>query len=593
MKPSLEEMHPSKVHQSTTKEPDSGLRLGFTDINAKTEGQPSGVNQQTPTKMGISSSIFDFRFARPGPQFGPEAQQMMDELREETLRIKVKLAAEREEEKRNAGDSASGIGGRRIAQPKGKVGRFSDIHMAEFKKMDSIASHPSAFRAQPGRFPPATSSLKRSRSKAKLEDRDERSAEKSTDTERLENTALAKRARQNIVDDISSARPISRDSHTDKSMQSAPAVPRSQSSMLGSITTPTQASLARSTSAKNPGSQILTVSRSPSKPTLGGTPRGFTKSATTNNLSSLPKSEPRSFFRSPGKFDRVKSILRYPSSSMKKPSATPSSIPTLTRSPTKPDLDKALPSVPTTPSLERSNTAKHVNFTPETIQKHIASVQNSPFPMKSGIPRSSSKNDLGAKPSFRVPPSEGKQVQYPSIAGHPSLDKQSQEVVYPSLAGVRPLPEPRRQDKPHPPPSVPGTFTFRTDHTISFGASPKGFGSSPGQASVRQVRQSVFPNIMPSSFPGNNKENTEPLPAVPHGMSNKKRRRVDSDDEKEEEVERSPKKQRADVAEGPMLMTPKILVEKMAPKSRIPSPAKKKILNMGRLNMLARPKMRK
>jgi hypothetical protein len=77
-------------------------------------------------------------------------------------------------------------------------------------------------------------------------------------------------------------------------------------------------------------------------------------------------------------------------------------------------------------------------------------------------------------------------------------------------------------------------------------------------------------------------------------MSNKKRRRVDSDDEGEKEVEHSPKKQKPNVPEGAMLMAPRIVAEKMAPASKIPSPAKKKnILSLSRLNMLARPKNRK
>jgi hypothetical protein len=145
-------MHPSKAHHSTTQEPDSGLRLGFTDIEASGNDQPSGVTQSTPSKLGIPSTTFDFKFARPGPQLGPEAQRMMDDLREEALRIKAKLAAEREEEKRREGEVAGGIGARKIAQPKGKAGRYSEVHMAEFKKMDSIAGHASAFRAQPSRF---------------------------------------------------------------------------------------------------------------------------------------------------------------------------------------------------------------------------------------------------------------------------------------------------------------------------------------------------------------------------------------------------------------------------------------------------------
>jgi hypothetical protein len=99
---------------------------------------------------------------------------------------------------------------------------------------------------------------------------------------------------------------------------------------------------------------------------------------------------------------------------------------------------------------------------------------------------------------------------------------------------------------------------------------------------------------MPGSFPGANKENNEHLRAVPHGMANKKRRRVDSDDETEEESERSPKKHRTAFTEAPMLMAPNLQAE-MTPKSNTPSPAKKKkgVLSLSRLNILARPKMRK
>jgi len=383
-----------------------------------------------------------------------------------------------------------------------------------------------------------------------------------------------------------------------------------QTDVLASITTPTQASLARASSIKKPVTQIPTLSRSPSRPNLNATPRSLMKSptkpdlnptpggltkSTANNLSSIPKSESKGFLRSPGKFDRVKSILRYPGS-LKKSKDAPSSIPTLSRSPSRPNLDRPLPSLPTTPgAVGDSKNLKRVNFTPDTVDKHVVAIQASPSPFKSGIPRSASKVILATAPSSKRPivaDSLAKEVQYPSISGHPSLEN----VEYPSLAGVRPLPEPSHQpaSDSHPPPYVPGTFTFRSDHTINFGASPKGFGSSPGQASVRQVRQSIFPNTMPGSFPSTNKENTDPLPSVPHGMSNKKRRRVDSDDEMEEESERSPKKHKADVAEGPMLVAPRLMVEKMAHTLKNPSPGKKKgVLSMSRLNMLARPKMRK
>lgn len=631
--PSFAERHPSHAHHSTTQKPDSGLRLGFTDIQASGNNQPSGVTQQTPSKIGISDSSFEFTFARPGPQLGPEAQRMMDELRGEALRIKAKLAAEREEEKRREGES-SGMVNRKIAQPKGKVGRFSEVHMAEFKKMDSIAGHPSAFRAQTGRAPSSMNTgngLKRTQSKAQLDDRDEAqknnelSEAKGSQSERLENTAPAKRARKHVEDDTSSARPVSRSNMNEP----LPATPtRPLPSTLAAITTPTQASLARGVSIKKPTSQIPTLARSPSKPNLNETPkgltrspskpnlneaprglakssskpnlvetpRGITRSLTTNNISSIPRTQAQPAIHSPSRLDRVRSILRYPSSSMKKQT----SIPSLSRSPSKPDFGQTLPPVPVTPGanapIAPAATPKHVNFTPDVVNKHASMTQNSPSPVKSGIPRSTSKINLGVKPHTTSSMSTAKEVYYPKIGIQSSPAKKANEVEYPSLTGVRPLPEQPRQQhgsQAQPPPSVPGTFTFRSDHTINFGSSPKGFGSSPGQSSVRQVRQSIMPNNMPGSFPSN-KENTPPIPSLSHGMANKKRRRVDSDDEREEETERSPKKHKPEVAEGPLLMAPKLQGKTTTPGSKTSSPSKKKgVLSLSRLNMLARPKVRR
>jgi len=234
---------------------------------------------------------------------------------------------------------------------------------------------------------------------------------------------------------------------------------------------------------------------------------------------------------------------------------------------------------------------KHVEFTPNATNKSGPVIQPSPSPVKSGIPRSISRPNLKAPAhsttSHATSQPAAREVTHPSIG--PS--NQPKDVEYPSLAGVRPLPEPPRQIT-RPPPAVPGTFTFRSDHTIDFGTSPKGFGASPGQSSVRTVRKSIFPNAMPGSFPDSNKENFDNLPSVPHGMSNKKRRRVESDEEEEEEAERSPKKHKAQAAEGAMLMAPNLQAEKMTPSSATSSP-KKKGLSLSRLNMLARPKMRR
>jgi hypothetical protein len=522
IKPAFEEMHPEKVHQST------------------------------------APQAFDFRFARPTPQLGPEAQKIRDELRGEALRIKAKLISEQGNEDYESNLDASQA--RRIATPRGKVGRFSGVHMAEFKKMDSIAGHPSAFRAQPGRFTPVNKSLKRSQSTARLGDRDNLSRcqdpKIATDVERTGNITPAKRAR--VASDL------------DEQQVSTPkpaSTPLSRSqSILASITTPTQASLARASGSKQL-THIPTLSSSPSKQSLHP-PRRLTKSATTGKIGTLSRSNTsQTAERAPGKFDRVKSILRHPVASPEKPKSTKLALFPLLQSPNKVDLNKELPSLPATPTAQGTKFAKHINFTPTTVSKNMGTMQNSPSPYKSGIPRSKANLNHGA-------------VCYPSLAG--VVDGPA-EVNYPLLTSSRPLPEPPCQGSP--PPSVPGTFTFRSDNTIIFGTSPRGFGSSPGQASLRQVRPSILPSSMPGSFPDADKENIGGLPAISRRMRNKKRNHADSDDSGEDQPKGSPTKRRKKTATE--------AANPVASKTKIPSPVKKGVLSLSRLNMLARPKLRK
>jgi hypothetical protein len=190
-------------------------------------------------------------------------------------------------------------------------------------------------------------------------------------------------------------------------------------------------------------------------------------------------------------------------------------------------------------------------------------------------------------------------VNYPSLASRMTQNSPSQKVEYPTLARISlPLETPVQAKAKSHPPSVPGTFTFRSDQTINFGTSPRGFGASPGQSSVRQVRPSIFSGTVPipGSFSNGNKENVGGFPAIPHGITNKKRRRVDSDEEEEEEkeVEGSPaKRHKGPVADLGAFMEPKLQAEKIVRKSKIPSPSKKGVLSLTRLNMLARPKLRK
>ncbi|KAI9740655.1 MAG: hypothetical protein M1818_004619 [Claussenomyces sp. TS43310] len=591
LQPSREEMHPALAHQSTARKPDSGLRFGFTDVTKDISArQHSGYGPlSTPSKVAVTSPSFDFRFARPAPDLGPEAQRMMDELRHEALRIKEKLAAEREDEKHHrSNDDQQAPGVRKIAQPKGKVGRFSDVHMEAFKKMDSIAGHPSAFRAQPDRVTPPKRSLKRSQSKAKLDDRDDEHGGVQTvalPQHHLKNTLPRKRARMETSEDLASTE---KPSQVPSAAPSTPNTQRCRTGFLKQLTTPTQSSLARASAVKT--TQIPALSKSPSKPNLA-TPGRLAKSATTSRLQSV-----------------TNSILRR---------AEKSSILTV-KTPSKLDLNKELPFVPGSARLVRSQSVKHVNF--EESGKITASLNQSPSPVKTGLTRSNVNKDLAA-------------VKYPLL---PLIGEPSEDIGYPSLSPSRPLPKPpqfKRGDTPQPSKAVPSTFTFRSDQTASFGTTPHGFGSSPGQASLRQVRPSITPDMIPGSFPvndkehakplptishgipnkkrrragsdqeteeelDNDKENEQPLPAIPHGMSNKKRHRAGSEDETEEPPERSPKKHKGhQAAEGATLVASQLQArmqaEKRAPRSKIPSPSKKGSLSISRLNMLARPKNRR
>jgi hypothetical protein len=205
----------------------------------------------------------------------------MENVRDEAARIKAQMLAEREEQDRKDDDAEQLFGGasatgRKIAKPTGKAGRFSDIHMAEFKKMDSIANHASSFRAQPSFAQPTSQSLKRSGSRAGLDELERpQTAGKGTPGKpvppfmrqasagpfkstmaaevasyRLEHTNSAKRMRQSEFGDVSSERPTSTDAF--KSSLRPSALPRAKPILSAGVSSPTKASLARSASNKIP-----------------------------------------------------------------------------------------------------------------------------------------------------------------------------------------------------------------------------------------------------------------------------------------------------------------------------------------------------
>ncbi|KAK5663880.1 hypothetical protein OQA88_86 [Cercophora sp. LCS_1] len=664
LKPPVSEMHPSRAHQ-TMAPPSSGLRLGFTDIkpvSARDDKLPAAV-QSTPSKIVPPSSDFTFSFARRANadlKLGPEAQRMMEELREQAQRIKADLAAKHEAEKAEEEEN----NGRKLARAKGKAGRFSAAHMAEFKKMDSIANHPSAFRAQLSKTStPLKAGIKRSQSKANLDEPESVWSKQPTPASTFSKPkplafpdapSVAKRARQHIDDDASSSRPISRDGSSlprPKSAAVGAAVAQSKPT-LGSLMTPTKSSLARSSGAKTPGH--ATLMKSPSKSTLSGIPRSATTNSiptTAKEVGKVEKKEEKDAIPTPrviksptSRLDKVKSLFQR---TMASPARSKGAIPAPPMPGSKtPAPARAIKEALTAqaPMTTPRKLTKRVAFTPET--KRAALAQNSPSPIKSGIPLSKSRRALG-------------EVYYPtleSVIAKDSEEAAEDAVAYPDLSTKHPLPEPPVKESAKPASIVPaaaGTFTFRSDHTIKFHSASPSFGSSPGQSSVRSVRPSILPTeAMPGSFPSSimmtspkkeneaprertifkaiphglsakkrsrssaddeevspNKENEVPqektvFKAFPHGMANKKRTRVSTDEEDAEieAAERAAKKRRQEtVPEGDALLAPRLLAsgkKQLASPSKsflggTPSSMKKRGISLSRLNMLARPKMRK
>ncbi|KAL2114124.1 hypothetical protein VUR80DRAFT_430 [Thermomyces stellatus] len=514
--------------------------------------------------------------------------------------------------------------------------------------MDSIENHPSAFRAKltpiagvkrsssKANLDETPSSVttrpavKRSPSKAKLDDPDTpRSARlkkpapdssvktRAAAIEAAESNppSPAKRFKQRLEDDSSTTRPASGDGSSiprpKSSGKQGTALTHSKSTM--SLASPTKASLAK---AATKGPTITTVS-TPSKSELPS----LKKSATTANLKGDNTPSRRVF--SPGRLNKVKSILKKRADDPEKPASAlplPSASASAPKTPAPAPVDKEIPPIPlTTP---RRKLVKNADATPNS--QEAVKMQNPHSLMSTSLLRSLSKSASGSN-------ADSRQSNLGSVmAGSPNKpteDKKSGEVVYPDLSEFSGFsPASNNKSDSMPPASVPGTFTFRSDHTINFsGASPAGFGALPGQASVRHVRSSTLP--MSGSFPSGtsssssldtqsgNKENRSPalkLPGISHGMASKKRHRptTDEEDAEREAAERAAKKSKNEhVPEGDALLAPRLTGKVGAKKGtcKLDSPKKtmvpkggvqaqrtpkKPVLSMSRLNMLAKPKNR-
>jgi hypothetical protein len=556
-------MHPSKIPHTTIKKPEEALRLGFQDIN-------EGIS--TPTRPGSKSTIkpvreslpakntspgFGFKWNRPDTDLSSETRRIMESVREEAAKIKLQMEAERDEQARKDGeaDELFGVTRRKIAKPKGKAGRYSNVHQEEFKKMDSIANHVSSWKNRFQGSLPSGPSLKRTKSKAGFDDLEHstltfsKPSVSDQESGRLENTNPGKRARRDLNADVSSARPISRDGPS--AFQSKIAVP---TNLPSAITTPTKASLARAVTAKSAQSSKI--------PSLY-------RSKSTKEIASptMAKTEGSNRYKSSlARIGSMKSILHR---AEPKYSDDPTKIAAGTHLPfqgNKPNLAKAFPSLPAMPfsRIPGSPALKRVDFTPDT---------------KSALDFAATSPSAGKAPLQR---------QNSAIA------QPNDPVTYPSLTKNGPL-------NSHPP--NPADFSFRSTKTIHIGPATSGL-TSP---TIRRVRPSGIVTPLPA-FIG----------SVPHGMPNKKRRRADTDDDDdienhapgaghdqhEDAVPRAKKAKTAASAAGtapdPSTMAGR-RAARMGSKTARPAAAAaaavreraRGILSLGRLNMLARPKERR
>ncbi|KAL7950883.1 hypothetical protein V8C42DRAFT_307831 [Trichoderma barbatum] len=718
LKPPSTEMHPSKFHP-TTAEPSSALRLGFTDIEVagRRDSSHGAGLQSTPSKVGgVPSSAFTLRVPHGTTAsqlgLGPEALRVLEGLKEKAAEYKADLIAQRE----NDPSASTDVNGRAIAKPKGKSGRFSAAHMAEFKKMDSIEGHASAWRAQNGRFTPVVKTgVKRSLSKANLDTPQKTTKQTPSKFERQmpateprklpseieglgrfsskklnfkastnedqvsakdEQPSLpAKRLKKSAEDDASTTRPVSRDATSiprPASSSKKPATSRLIRPGLSRLMSPTKSSMGRSASpgkAEAPAAASATAAAAPvaaapsPKPSLKERkePRGLKELRQLMGLKELKESkgleelkeskgleelkesrepkglketkeskelretkepeelretkepeepkEPKetdSITNSAMKRSVMRSVFGGSPFSPKAKSAIPQPVATTSQTPPAPTRLSNFNFSRLAATQPVKKVVKHVTFTPE-ITRTIFD-PDTPSPQKSITTK--------------------RALERSEVEEALAEAKSSGDIVYPDLSSYKHLLDSTTEVINSPTPSVPGKFTFRSDHTIKFGnPSPSGFGASFGQSSVRQVRDSIKAvSDMPGSFPEPpspsshpNKENAVPsppkvLPGVPHGMANKKRHRASSEggDADKEAADRAGKKAKGNhVPEGQALLAPRLLgktssisasAKKAAGKTPIrpiiravssASPSKKRqTLSMSRLNMLARPKNR-
>ncbi|KAJ5084531.1 hypothetical protein NUU61_009110 [Penicillium alfredii] len=415
-RPPMEEMHPSKAHPSTAKQADSGLILGFNPIKKDSAG----------------NLIKDCMFGQES-QLSDEARKLMDSVREDVVRIRSQMVQDKsKQEKKDQDAEKQAPGGRKIAKPKGKAGRFSDVHIAEFKKMDSIAGHASSFRGTPGRFQPVNKSLKRTKSKAQLDEPESQNSSPSRSAPKPSTVsstpaATAKRVKHAPTDDTSTRRPPTETKETSRK----PAGPRARPSIRSSLMTPTRASAARSASVKAPKTSLIpSITHSPAAkavasprtPRTDFNPRLKGHLPTLGNLKSILRRHQPLFSRDPSKIAAGTHVAA--------PDFNPDSLLS-----TAADLTDSAP----TPSPK-----KHVEFTPSVKSRHeLAQASPSPSKIPTAPPHSIVSNvtyptlpALTPEKSSTVTTVNAYHSKSPSIRHVRKSDACEQPATYPELPVV-------------------------------------------------------------------------------------------------------------------------------------------------------------
>lgn len=452
-----EEQHPQRYHASTAKPLDEARWLGFLAKGAHTEPIKAqnklAVVQGTPTKTPLapnnpfSTPDFKFRYKQPSLELSPAAKKMMEESRAEAAKIRAQMVSDVS----NAGQTGEQNHSlRKIAQPKGKAGRFSEVHMAEFKKMDSIASHPSVTRIDPSKLKPCTTTLKRKQSKADLYEPKESSRATKTTTKLIdaasnaETDAPVKRIKRNDGEDASSTRPKSQDGvlRTPSTPQRLFGPRPGTSRFASRLFTPTKASIARTQSAKSLRTTMIpSLIRSPSVKSVTESKAKLERTLKEQ----IRKTSDSIAARLPG----IKSILRSP---QRLYSNDPLKIAAGTHIKTPPSkinlTDYCLVAPATAP------VAKHVAFTESTVE------------------RFEQRNASSTSPCDQKSSGHEEPLSYPELPGSATTS------TYPTFPDSTAIGTAQQISLDN----TTGSFTFRSNRSISFESGPR--------QTIRRVRLS-------------------------------------------------------------------------------------------------------